>query len=446
MSLPVQTKRAQIYIGVIISIGIFLILSQAVASLAFSVYDLVGYTRARVSARNIAQEQIELIRNAPYDDVGTVGGIPAGIFEQTETTSRNGLTYTTRTRISYVDDPFDGVAPTDTLPNDYKRVRVDVSWGGIAESRASEVTLVTDISPKDIESSVGGGTLSILVFDANGQPVSQAEVQISETVTNPQVNATYYTSDTGYVTLPGAPACNTCYQITVTKAGMSTDRTYSTSEVTNPTKPLATVLDGQLTEVSFSIDNFASLSLTTLGAKPDFPALGGQIVRVRGEKTIGTDGLDNPVYKYDQDVVTDAGGALSIDQLEWDNYHILLPVDTTMQIAGLNPLSPISINPSDSINLLVSMVPKNGSSLLSSFEDGSGNLVASVSATLSDGTGFVATDSSGVSGQPDFGQTFFNGLADKVYTLIATASGFVDFNNSVTISGDVNERIILTPL
>ena len=223
MSLLPRNRRGDTIIGVLIALAIFLILSQAIVSLAFSVYDLIAFTRSRVSARNIALESMEIIRNAPYDDVGTTGGIPDGIFTQEQSVNRNGQAYTIRTRISYVDDPFDGVAPDDTLPTDYKRVRIDVSWGGIQASTASEVTLVSDIAPQGVETTTGGGTLSILVFDANGNPVPQAQVHLVASTTSPPVDTSYYTSDLGRVTIPGAPTCDSCYQITVTKDGYSTD-------------------------------------------------------------------------------------------------------------------------------------------------------------------------------------------------------------------------------
>ncbi len=445
MNLSKKLKSGQSLIGVIISIGIFLILSQAVVTLAFSAYDLISYTRARISARHIATESIETIRNVSYNNVGTVGGIPNGIFPQEQEIQRNGQTYTIRTSIIYVDDPFDGTAPADFLPVDYKRARVEVSWGGIRPSSFNEVSLVTDIAPRGVETMQGGGTISILVFDSLGQPVPQAEVRVSAQNVNPPVNATYFTSSTGRLILPGAPICSSCYQISVTKTGMSTDRTYSTSEIENPTKPHVTVIESQLTEVSFSIDSFARFNISTRGASPSFPTLAGQTIRIRGEKIIGTDGLDNPVYKFDQDVITDINGNLTIEQLEWDNYYISLPPDSTMEIAGTNPISPISANPSDNINLLISLVPDNAGSLLTIFRDSANSPIASVTATLKDSMGYEATAASGQSQDPNFGQVFFDGLADKAYTLIATASGFLENVSNIDIRGDTNVQIILNP-
>lgn len=47
---------------------------------------------------------------------------------------------------------------------------------------------------------------------------------------------------------------------------------------------------------------------------PDIP------FHLRGEKTIGTDGADAPIYKFSQDLSTDASALFSTTTLEWDSY------------------------------------------------------------------------------------------------------------------------------
>src|SRR3989344_1301397 len=77
----------------------------------------------RIVGTALANERAEMIRNLPYASVGTVNGIPAGSIPQTETIVRNNNSYTVKTDIRYIDDPFDGTAggvPHDTLNTDYK--------------------------------------------------------------------------------------------------------------------------------------------------------------------------------------------------------------------------------------------------------------------------------------------------------------------------------------
>lgn len=431
------------YIGVVIALGIFLILSQAIVSLIFSMYDLLTYSRAKITARHLAIQEIELIRNAPFDDVGTVGGIPPGIFPQTQNVLRNGQIYTVRTQVYYIDDPFDGQTPDDMNPADYKRVRVEVSWQGV--SPGAGVSLVSDVAPRGIEQTIGGGTLSILVFDSSGLPVPQASVQLVASSVNPPINATYLTNENGRVMLPGAPACSDCYQIIVSRSGFSTERTYSTSEITNPTKPHITVIEGELVETSFSIDRYASLAINTTGDRDSgFTPLGNQVIRVRGEKILGTDGQDNPIYKFDQEVVTDGLGELSIDQLEWDTYHISLPDDTVYSIAGTNPISPFITSPQDTINLSVALADRSAHNLLVVFQDGAMNPIEGVEAFLYLDEEEIASASAGLVDTPDFGQVFFENLTADIYELVTNATGYLEFTGNTNIVGNTKEFIILS--
>jgi hypothetical protein len=68
-----------------------------------------------------------------------------------------------------------------------------------------------------------------------------------------------------------------------------------------------------------------------------------------------------------------------------------------------------------------------------------------VSAKLTDTTGFEAELLSGLEGNPDFGQVFFSDLLEQEYSFQATASGYLDHNDTVLIYGDTSEVVILNP-
>jgi hypothetical protein len=440
-----STDRGDVYIGVLISLAIFLLLSQAVLVLANTSYEMISVTRARNVAREIAQESMEVVRNLPFDSVGTIGGIPNGPLAQNQVLSRNGQNYTVATTVLYVDDPFDGVSPTDLLANDYKRVRIDVTWTGLGP-RGVTTTLVTDVAPRGIEQATGGGTISILVFDSQGLPVPNSNVTISSSGITPSVNLNLQTNDNGRIVLPGAPACVRCYRVTATKSGMSTDRTYGETEVANPTKPDLTVLAGGLSEMSFTIDNLATLIINTYGSKAsNFPSVGPRTFILRGGKTIGTDTLDNDIYKYNQVVSTNALGTVTLQNMEWDTYVVNEATSSADSFAGMNPLSPFLLQPGSSGLLDLSMVTKNASSLRAAFVDASRSAIASVTATLRSASTIVASSSSGLLGQPDYGQVYFDSLTSGLYTLEASASGYQPYSQNINITGTNYEEIILTP-
>lgn len=262
-----ETVLAVVIVGLLV-VGILSVFNYGLA--------VVAENKARTGAITLAEQQLELIRNLPYDDIGTVGGIPSGALPQTKTATLNGVSYTIATQVIYYDDPFDGLLggnPNDPLNTDYKKARVSATWVG--RYGVKSYVAVTTIAPNGIESSDGGGTLAILVFDAGGHPVAQADLTIINPGVTPPVNITNaQTDDQGRYLLPGAPASINGYQITATKLGFSTDKTCAidpagldcTSAEGNPTpsKPHATVIAGSLTEISFPIDRLATIQVTTI--------------------------------------------------------------------------------------------------------------------------------------------------------------------------------------
>lgn len=428
-------QKGEMYIGVIIAMAIMMILTQAIVSLIFAAYDFVSFTRARTTARHIAQEQIEIIRNMNYDSIGTQGGAPSGSLPQAETTVRNGQAYNINRSIIYVDDVFDGTAPSDTVPTDYKRIRINVSWGGI---NPSQVTLTTDISPTGVETVVGGGTLSILVLDSQGIPVSQAEVHITASTVNPPIDITQLTNVNGRIVLPGVPICNACYRIEVTKDEYSSERTYSVAEVANPSKPDVTILEGQVSEVGFSVDRLATLNIAVVSDRNNgFVPLANQTVRVQGSKIIGTTELDAPVFKFDQEFTTDSGGNIQITDLEWDSYGFAPSTSSGRVISSTVPLLPLSVNPNTETSLTLGLSLSSPNSVMATFVDANQVQIATASVTLRNSSGFEETLLSGAPEDPDFGQVFFTGLTTGSYTIEATASGFQDFSDTLIVGGNM---------
>lgn len=109
-------------------------------------------SKARTGALALAQERIEYVRSLQYDDIGTVGGDPSGSLATSENITLNSINYTRRTLIIYIDDPKDGSGGADSngITDDYKRVKVDVSWTG-PKGRERNTFIVTDVAPPGIE-------------------------------------------------------------------------------------------------------------------------------------------------------------------------------------------------------------------------------------------------------------------------------------------------------
>lgn len=146
-----------------ISLGLFSVLQLSIRESTDS--------KARAGALMLANEQIEFLHSLAYADVGVgdnnrghgndpdgydeenPGGTGGGGNDQSLLMNRathvtlNGIQYTRRTYVHYVDDPADGTANQDNDHNrdDYKVAKIEVSW----ESRGStkSVSVVTNITP-----------------------------------------------------------------------------------------------------------------------------------------------------------------------------------------------------------------------------------------------------------------------------------------------------------
>jgi prepilin-type N-terminal cleavage/methylation domain-containing protein len=222
--------------------------------------------KLRLAAVTIADQKIELVRNLPYNDVGTTQGMVHGVIADNETLIHNNGTFFINTLVQYIDDPFDGTSsssPKDLLANDYKQVRIRVRWTGPFGTK--NVTAFTKVVPRGIESNLSGGILIINVFNARGIGVEGANVAIKNTSVNPIIDFSTETDASGNLIFPGAPTSTEGYEITVTKSGYSTSSTSPRTVVNpNPTIPNATVLKEQITEIGFAIDLLSNLKIKTI--------------------------------------------------------------------------------------------------------------------------------------------------------------------------------------
>lgn len=440
-TIPLQPKSGFTLLEVVISLAILMMLFVAISKIVQSILENVIQSRIRTVALSLAQSQLEQIHNLPYVKVGTVGGIPPGSIQPQKTVIVNSQKYTIETSIVFIDDPFDQQTPQDLVNVDYKRVRVQVTWEDDIES--APVTLLTNISPKGIETWQNSGTLVINVFNSQGLPVSGATVNIDNEILTPQIHTQTYTDNFGLVVYPGTPICNTCYKVTVTKAGYSTDKTYSTTEVTNPLQPYATVLNGQITSMSFAIDQVGAVTLQSYN--PSYNPTTNIQFTLRGQKIIGYDINDDPVYKTS--INSNTGGfTVQIPGLEWDTYELIL-TNFFHNLAGSNPIFPIALSPGSSLTVPFIAGPYSQSSLLLIVKDAQDQPLASASANLKNmGLSYDLTKVTNATGSVDFGQVFFSNLSPAVYNYQISLPGYKEATGSVNISSNMREMFILEKL
>ena len=177
----------------------------------------------------------------------------------------------------------------------------------------------------------------------------------------------------------------------------------------------------------------------------NFTPLGHTSFRLHGSKIIGTDAYAQPVYKYDRNLFTDGSGNVSLTEMEWDVYLVVMPETPVNDISGTLPLLPLNLSPGGNQDFDFSVSPHTDHSFFITIKDNSQNLIASASARVYDDLGFAQEKTTGDLENPDGGQVLFPGLTEQIYHLTATASGFQNYANDFSISGYTKADVVLIP-
>lgn len=254
-------------VELLITVAVFVTIFIGLFNAVLYTSKLVLNSSMKLAALSLANERMEFFRSLPYDSVGTIAGIPPGTIPQNSTISLNGTIFSERVLVEYFDDPADGLNTSDSngIPSDYKRIKVEVSWN-VNSSVNGSIFLVSNIVPRSIETTVGGGTVRVNVIDANSLPLPGASVRLINTSTAPPIDITRFSDASGTALISGAPAAGS-YEVIVTGPGFSTDQTYAPSPA-NPipiTAPFA-VAESGISTLTFQIDRVSPIFIRTLAS------------------------------------------------------------------------------------------------------------------------------------------------------------------------------------
>ena len=392
------------------AIAIIGILFSSVLGLFTAVINGIAYYRERTTISALADQYLEIAHNLPYSEIGTANGNPPGDLPDIPNALNilfDNKNYQIYYVVNYIDDPADGtiLQGTDPAPNDYKQVKLYVK----NTTAGSINSFLTNIVPKNLENMGSGGALSLKVFNAVGEPVPGAVIHITNTLLEPDINLTRTADSNGNWIEVGLPDSANSYHIEATKNGFSADQTHPiTLQNPNPVKPDATISNGQVTQISFSIDQLSNLTFKTQG--PTCNPISGVDVQVRGTKLIGTPN----VLKFDNNYISNLNGQILIPDIEWDNYAPAL-TGINYMIYGTSPIQPVAILPGTTQNFTMILGSKTNNSLLVLVKDSAikspiegasvelQNDSPAVSITkITGGSVWSQKDWSGWSGQQDF--------------------------------------------
>lgn len=370
-------------IEILVALAIFALVAAGIFLTYGNILEVIQRSRSRAAATTVLNQQIEIIRNLQYDDIGIDGGLPAGLIPYQKTIVREGLAYLVTAYVRAVDDPYDGFvggSPSDTAPSDYKIVELEVSCPTCAFFSPARYT--TWFAPENLEASAPNGSLFINVFDANGQPVADADITVINNQLNPSVTINDTSNSSGTLKLVDVPTSTNGYEIMVSKQSYSSAQTYTPGEPGNPNpiKPHSTVVFQEITEISFAIDRLAGMLLKAQDDKcVGIPAID---INQVGNRLIGM-GPDVPLYS--NTFTTDSSGLATASGIPWDTYFMTNASSTEYDVVGSNPISPVVVNPGSTTPFAFVLQPASNVALVVRAEDESGKGIAGAAVNLTGG-------------------------------------------------------------
>jgi hypothetical protein len=263
-----KTAGLSLVEAVLVSALILVVFGGLFTGVQYSL-ELIAQSRAKLSALSLANDRMEFFRSLPYDDVGTIAGIPPGTIPQNSTTTLNNIEFSERVLVEYVDDPADGAITATTtdsngIPSDYKRIKIEISWN--IYDTPGQISLVSNIVPRSIETTVGGGTVRVNVIDQDSLPLENAEVRLRNDTTTSTIDVTRFSDANGIALFSGAPAASN-YELIVTAPGYSIDQTYiATTSNPNPTTAPFAVLESDISTLTFQIDRLSDIQARALSS------------------------------------------------------------------------------------------------------------------------------------------------------------------------------------
>ncbi|MDD5396974.1 MAG: prepilin-type N-terminal cleavage/methylation domain-containing protein [Candidatus Moranbacteria bacterium] len=449
-----KTKNKKAFSLVEILIVIF------IASVVFTSFYSVSTmgTRYIIEAKNrlaavaLANEKMEIVRNLAYDKVGIQGSIDiSGNLLPEEDVTANGRSYHVSMSVRYFDDPMDGTttsSPADLIPNDYKIVRVIISWSDTA-GQMQKVSLSSRFVPPGLETSAGGSPLAINVVDSDTLlPVPQAVVHITNNTMSPVINDSIQTDNEGHIMLPAAKISSDDH-LSITKSGYENLETMDSSATFLPVYGHVSVVGGFLNTYNYFINRLSTLTVKTADYQNN--SVGNIEFSIKGGKIIGHDNLGVSVFSLPPAIATtDATtGEKKYQDIVSGSYEITMNANTQYAFIDYDPaVFPAVLPPSSDTTYTLRVADKNVNSLFLKVKDADavGAPIVGAKVTLTDGATDIFTEKltslNGILFYPDNATP----LENKEYTLKIEADGYTSDSRTITINNLTSVEVSLTKI
>lgn len=459
--LRAEKRKNKNYGFTLVEALVFLFIFSVIVMTFYSVFTSgMGYiieSKNRINALALANEKMEIVRNLKYEDIGIVSGIPSGTIVESEDMVSSGKTFHIKTIAQYVDDSFDGLFPADPVPNDYKRVKVTVSWEGFKGITRS-VYLVSGFTPPGLEVNSGDGILAISVADGAGIGISQARIHIVNNDVSPRVDITQNTDNNGILMLPGAKQSQQGYEITVSKNDYETVSTVDPNSVDYlPHDPNASVVIGLLNPADITTDKLSDLKIQSVDYLGN--AVPGLNFHIKGGREIGTDSSVIPteiIYNLDSNASTGSDGEKDFNNHSPGRQFFLTNIGSASgkTLIGVSPISgfeagtstyKFSLLPDESKTVEVKFANDSENSLLVKvLNKNDDSRVADAEVKLKNENGYEKTLKTSFDGVAFFPENS-DPLLPGEYQLEIASAGFADYSEAVTINQLTTKEVKLNP-
>ncbi len=348
-------------VELVVAIVILGMISIAILGLVTALVNSATLAKRKAVASTLATNQIEYLKSLPYNSLAVAGGsiVTSNPLPASYTKKLSGVTYTINTSINYVDDAFDGCGPypdlptkqlycrnypppngapaTDLNPADYKILHVSVY--APATTKLAEVD--TQVSARVAETASTTGAMFVKVIDQNGNPISGATVQVTNTTLNPQVNVTDSSDSNGEAIFFGLPPDTNAfdYNITASLSGYSTLTTIIPSGVLQPNYTNQKIFTQASSSVTLVLKPQGTYSLVGEVVNTAGSPISGVKIYTKGGYKKYTATSDTQYYfdnlsSGDSRPTSDASGLFSIQNLVPGNYTFCGDSGATSCVSG----------------------------------------------------------------------------------------------------------------
>jgi prepilin-type N-terminal cleavage/methylation domain-containing protein len=360
------------------------VIALSVLGLFTSLVKSALYTKRKAVALTLSTNQMEYLKSLSYDSLAVAGGsiFASSPLPASKTQAINGVTYTIKTTIDYIDDAYDGCGsyPTTALKLQYCRNYPPPTGAPVTDLNAADYKIIhvstydstntklaevdTQVSARVAETASTTGALFVSVIDGNGNPIAGATVQVTDTSLTPNVTVSDSTDINGTAIFYGLPpdTSNYDYVVTASYSGYSTLATISPSGSLQPNYSSQQIFTQLSSFVTLTIKPQGTYSLIVETTDTSGAVLGNAKLYIKGgykKYTLTT----NTTYYYDNLTpsdtrpVTDSNGITTLTNLVPGAYIFCGDIGATscsvggttyyltaaVPYSGANPFNPVTV-------------------------------------------------------------------------------------------------------